>query len=154
MIEGENPKHIPDGEIMIRSSDYPDLVSGLQLTLANYSQVGPGSQGPGEASGKGPIVHPDSKPPARDPRLGNLENSRPDLPTLADQRIVHIDPFRREVFAKFAGCQRSTELLFPPACVFHRVCVNRFIGSTVCLAICLIVSIEIYTSSRDRTQRR
>jgi hypothetical protein len=45
------------------------------------------------------IVHPNPKAPTRYPRLGNLKNSGGDLPTLSDERIVHLDPFRRERFS-------------------------------------------------------
>ena len=99
---------------MIGSLDYPDLISGAYIALDDYSQVRPGAQRLGEAARKHLVVHPNSKPPARYPRLGNLKNSGPDLPTLSDERIVHLDPFGREVFAKLTVCERSADLLFPP----------------------------------------
>jgi hypothetical protein len=46
---------------------------------------------------------------------------------------------------------RAAQLLFPPPCVFNRVCVEHFIGSPVYLAICLIVSDKVYTSDGDPT---
>jgi hypothetical protein len=92
-ITGVDAKYISDGEIMIGSLDYPDLVSGAHITLDYYSQVSPGSQRLGETARKHLIVHPHSQPPARYPRLGNLNNSGPDLPTLSDERIVHLDPY-------------------------------------------------------------
>src|SRR5262249_35020868 len=84
----------------------------------------------------------------------NLKNSGPDLPTLSDQRIVHFDPFRREVFAKFTVCKRSADLLLPPPYVFGGVCVDCFIGSPVCLAIRLAVSGKIDASGCDPTHDR
>jgi hypothetical protein len=153
-ITGVDAKYISDGEIMIGSLDYPDLISGAHITLDDYSQVSPGSQRLGEAARKHLIVHTDSKPPARYARLGNLKNSGPDLPTLSDERIVHLDPLRREVFAKVTVRKRSTDLLCPPPYIFDGVCVDRFIGSAVCLAIRLVVSVKIYTSGCDPTDGR
>src|SRR6266851_10461708 len=111
---------------MIRSLDYPDLISGAHIPFDDYSKVSPRSNRYGEAARKQVIVHPNSKPPARYPRLGNLNNSGPDLPTLSDERIVHLDPFRREVFAKLTECKRSAALLFPPPYVFDGVYVDHF----------------------------
>jgi hypothetical protein len=153
-ITGVDAKYISDGEIMIGSLDYPDLISGAHIALDDYSQVSPRSQRPGEAARKHLIVHPNSQPPARYPRLGNLKNGGPDLPTLSDERIVHLDPFGSEVFAKLTVCKRSTDLLFPPPYVFDGVGVDRFIGSPVCLAIGLVVSGKVYTSGCDPTDGR
>jgi hypothetical protein len=146
---GVDAKCIPDAEIVIGSLDYPDLVSGAHITLDDYSQVSPGSQRLGKAARKRLIVHPNSKPPARYPRLRNLKNGGSDLPTLSDERIVHLDPLRREVFAKLTVCKRSADLLFPPPYVFHGVGVDRFIGSPVCPAIRLVVSGKVYATGCD-----
>jgi len=134
---------------MAGSLDYPDLVSGAHTPLDDDSQVSARSHRLGEAARKGPIIHPNSKSPARDPRLGNLKDSGPDLPTLSDERVVHLDAFRREVFAKLAVGKRSADLLFPPPGVFDGVCVDRFIGPPMCFSIRLVVSVEIYPSSGD-----
>src|SRR5215510_1489413 len=154
VITSVDAKHSSDGESMIGSLDYPNLISGAHLTLDDYSQVCPGSQRLGEAARKPCIVHPHAKPPARYPRLGHLKNRGPDLPALSDERSVHRDPFRREVFAKLTVCQRSADLLLPPPYVFAGVGVDGFIGSAVCLAIRLLVSGKIYTSGCDPTDGR
>src|SRR5262249_62216494 len=99
-------------------------------------------------------VHPTPKPPAGSPRLRNLNNRRPDLPTVSDKRIVPLDAFSREVLPNLAVSERSSDLLSPPSHVFDGVCVDRFIGSAVCLAIGLLVSLKIYTPSCDPTGRR
>jgi len=150
-ITGVDAGHIPDGEVMTGSLDYPDLVSGAHTPLDDDSQVSAGSHRPGEAARKDRIVHPNSKSPARDPRLGNLENSRPDLPTLSHKRFVHLDSLRREVFAKLAVGKRSADLLLPPAGVFDSVRVNHFVGSAMCLAVRLIVAGKVHTSDGDPT---
>ena len=90
---------------MIGSLDYPDLVSGPHITLDDDSEVRPGSRRLGESARKRLIVHPNSKSPARNSRLGNLKNNSSDLPALSDERIVHLHPFRCEVFAKLAVCK-------------------------------------------------
>jgi len=152
-ITGVDAKYIADGEIMIGSLDYPDLISSAYITLDDYSQVRPGSQRLGEAARKHLIVHPNSKPPARYARLRHLKHSSPDLPPLSDERIVHLDPFGREVFAKLTVCKRSADLLFPPPYVFDGVGVDRFIGSPVCLAIRLVVSVKIPPGLRSDRRR-
>src|SRR5262249_7104684 len=77
-------KYISDAEIMIGSFHYRDLISSPHVTLGHYSEISPGSQRFREAARKQLIVHPNSKPPARYSRLGNLKNGRPDPPTLSD----------------------------------------------------------------------
>jgi hypothetical protein len=103
VITGVDAKYISDSEIVIGPLDHVDLISGPDITLDDYSEVSPGSQGRSEAARKRLIVHPNTKPPARYSRLGNLKNNGPDLPALSDERIVHLNPFRREVFAKLTA---------------------------------------------------
>ena len=153
-ITGVDAKDVSDGEIMSGSLDYPDLISGPNVTLDHDSEVRPGSQRVSEAARKRLIVHPDSKPPARDARLGNLKNRRPDLPTLSHERIVHVNPCCREIFAKLTVGKRPANLLFPPACVLDGVGVERFIGPPVRLAIRLVISGKIDTSRCDPTDGR
>src|SRR4029453_1834310 len=47
-IMGVDAKYISNGEIMIGSLDYPDLISGTHITLDDYPQVSSGSQRLGE----------------------------------------------------------------------------------------------------------
>src|SRR5262249_3964424 len=149
VITGVDAKYVPNGETMIGPLDDPDLISGPHIALDDNSQIRPGPQRLGEAARKPLVVHPDSKPPARDPRLGYLKHRGPDLPPLSDERLVQLNPFRREIFPKLTGCKRSADLLFPPPCGFDGVCVDCFIGPPVCLAIRLVVSGKIDTSGRD-----
>src|SRR5262249_17132621 len=97
-ITGVDAKYIADGETMIGPLDHPDLIPGPHLALDDDSEVRPGPQRRGEAARKRLIVHPNSKPPARDSRLGNLKDNGSDLPTLSDERLVPLNPFGREVF--------------------------------------------------------
>jgi hypothetical protein len=150
-VTSVDPKHVSDGEIVIRSLDYPNLIPGPDITLDDYSEVSPRSQSGGETAREHLIVHPNAQPPTRYSRLGNLDNHGADLPTLSDERIVYPNPFCRDVLAELTVCERSANLLFPPPCVFNRVCVEHFIWSPVCLAICLIVSDKVYTSDGNPT---
>jgi hypothetical protein len=100
------------------------------------------------------IIYANSKPPARDSWLGNLENRSADLPALADERFIHLNPFGGEILAKLAVFKRSADLLLPPPCVFDGVCVDHFVGSAMCLAVCLIVAGKVHTSDRDPTDGR
>src|SRR5262249_1165353 len=92
------------------------------------------------------IAHPDSKPPTRDSRLGYLKHRGADLPALADERVIHVNTFGGEIFAQFAVREWSADLVLPPPCVFDGVCVDHLVGSTVCLAIRLVVAREVHTS--------
>ena len=87
---------------MIGSLGYPDLISGAHIALDDDSQVRPRPHRLGEAAWKPRIVHPDSKPPARDTRFGYLKYGGADLPTLANECVVHRNSFRREIFPKLA----------------------------------------------------
>jgi len=153
-ITGVDAEYMSNGEIMIGSLDDPDLISGPHITFDDDSQISPGSRRLGEAARKQLIIHPNSQPPARDSRLGNLENRRPDLPTLSNERLVRLDPFCREILAKFTVSKRSAHLLFPPPCVFDGVCVDHLVGSPMRFSIRLGVSIEIDASSGDPTADR
>src|SRR5215469_16364501 len=95
-------KDISDGEVVVRLLQEPDLVSGAHVALDDDSEIGAGSQRFGEAAWERLVVHPDPKPPTRDSRLGNLENRAPDLPPLADERVVELHPFRGQVLSELA----------------------------------------------------
>src|SRR5262245_11302 len=139
---------------MIRSLNDPDLISGTHIPLDDYSQVRPGSQGLSEAARKHLVIHPNSKPPARYPRLRNLKKGSPDLPTFSYKRIVDLEAFSGKVLPKLTVRKGSADLLFPPSYVFDGVCVDCFIGSPVSVAIRLLVSLKIYTLSCDSTADR
>src|SRR5437868_11862484 len=106
-------KDISDGEVMIRLLHDSDLVSGAQIALDDDSEIGTGSQRLAEAAWKRFVVHPDSEPPTRDSRLGNLENRTPDLPTPSVQRAVDPHPLLRYVLSDPAARLRCACLSFP-----------------------------------------
>src|SRR5439155_1142595 len=145
-ITGVDAKHVPDGEIVPRSLDDPDIISRTYVALDDDSEVRPWPQCLGEAARKHLVVHPHAKPPARNPRLGHLENRCSYLPTLSDERVVDLDPFRREIFAELTVSKRATDVSFPPARVLDRVRVHCFVGSPVRSAIGLLVAGEIHTA--------
>src|SRR6266849_362441 len=147
-------KDIPDGEVVIRPFQDPDLVSGAHIALDDDPEVGTGSQRLAEAARKGLVVHPDSEPPTRDSRLGNLEKGAPDLPALADERVVELDPFGGQVLSELAVRERTPDLPFPPALVLHRVGIDSLVESAVCLQIRLLVAREIDAPSGDPSAHR
>src|ERR1700682_2123081 len=147
-------KYIADGDVVIGPLDNSDPILCANIALDDDSQVRPGSKSLAKMARKRVVLHPGCKTPAGYPRLGDLENGRSDLPTLSNQRVVHLDSLGGEVFAKLAVCKRSTELLLPRPCVFDRIRVDRFIGSPVRLAIRLVVSGEVHASSGDPTNDR
>jgi hypothetical protein len=153
-IAGVDAKDVSDGEIMIGPFDYVDLIAGPNITLGDQSKVSPRPQCLGEAARKRLVVHPDAKPPARNSRLGNLKDNSSDLPALADERIIHLNPVCREVLAKLAVGKRSADFLFPPLRVFIRVGVDDFVGPPVRLAIGLVVSGQIHSLYCNATDNR
>src|SRR5512143_1433932 len=153
-ITGVDAKDVANGEIGIGLLDDPDFVVGADITLVDDTQVGAGAHGFGEAARKQLVIHANSKPPAGNTRLGNLENGSSDLPSLSDKGVVHGDSFRREVLSELAVRERPADLLLPPLSVFDGICVDRLVGTPVCAPICLIVSGQIDASGRDPAARR
>jgi hypothetical protein len=95
------------------------------------------------------IVHPNAKPPTRDPGLRYLNNRGPNLPALSDEGIVHLDPFSREVFAELPVGQCPADFSFPPTDIFDGEGVDRLVGPSVCQSIRLVVSGKVDTSDCD-----
>src|SRR5882672_7528849 len=147
-------KDLSDGEVVIRLLHDPDLVSGAHVALDDDSEIGAGSQRLAEAAWKRFVVHPDSEPPTRDSRLGNLENRAPDLPTLADERVVELDPFRGQILSELAVRERAADLPLPPALVLHRIRIDGLVEAAVCLEIRLAIAHEIDAPSRDPCTNR
>jgi hypothetical protein len=134
---------------MVGPLDHADRIARLQLPLDDDAQVRPGPQRLGEAPREQLVVHADAKSPARDPRLGNLQDHAPDLPALADQGRVHVHAFGREVLAELAVGERSADRLLPPARVLDGVGVDRLVGPAVGLAIRLVVAGQVHPAGRD-----
>src|SRR5262249_18040633 len=141
-------------ENMIWSLDDINLVSGSHIPLRDESEEGSRPQRLGEAARKHFIIHPNSKPPARDSRLGHLKNSGADPPTLADETVVHLNPFGGEILANLAVSKGSADLLLPPPSVFDGVRVDHLIGSAMRRAVRLVVARKVHTSDCDPTSNR
>src|SRR5262249_9069872 len=60
-------------------------------------------------------------------RFGYFKYAGADRPTLANERVVHRDSFRREIFPELAVLKRSAKLLFPPPQIFYGVRIHRFV---------------------------
>ena len=153
-ISSINSKYVPNRETVLRSFDDPDLIFSADRALNDDTQVCPGSQRFGKSADKSLIVHPNSQPPARDPRFGYFKYAGADRPTLADKRVVHRDSFRREIFPELAVLKRSAKLLFPPPHIFYGVSIHRFVGPPVRFTIGLIVSFKIDASGRNTAGNR
>src|SRR5919108_988663 len=108
-ISSVNSKYVSNRQIVCRSFDDPDLISSADRAFNDDAQVCPGSQRFGKTAHKSLIVHPNSKPPARNPRFGHFKHSGADPPTLANERVVHRDSLRRKIFSKLAILKRSAE---------------------------------------------
>ena len=139
---------------MIRPVRHADLIARADITLDDYSQVCPGTQFCGKAPRKIFVAHTHAEAPAWNARLGHFEERGPDLPLLADARIIYVDPLGGEILAKDAKLERAAELRFPPSKVLDGVRVHGFVWPPVRLAICLGVSVEVDTSHGDATLDR
>jgi hypothetical protein len=153
-ISSVDSKYVSNRQIVIRPFDDPDLISSGNRALDDDAQICSGSQRFGKSAHKSLIVHPNSKPPARDPWFGYFKYGGADRPTLANERMVHPYSFRREIFPKLAVLKRSAELFLPPPHVFYSVCIHRLIRPSVRFAIGLIVSFKIYPPGRDTAGNR
>src|SRR5213592_1241709 len=100
------------------------------------------------------IVHTDAEPPAGHAGFGDLEQRGPDLPALADERPVHVEPLRGQVLAELRDRQRSAELALPPPRIFDRIGVDGLVDASVRLPVSLIVALEIHASGGNPTDDR
>ena len=89
---------ISDRQIVKRLANHADLIPGAQIALDDDSQVSPGSLRVYKTAHKPPILHPYPKSPTGYSRLRDLKNGASDLPSLSDERIIHLDISRRKVF--------------------------------------------------------
>src|SRR5258706_1511563 len=123
-ISSVNSKYVSNRQIVRRSFDDPDLISSADRALNDDAQVCPGSQRLGETAHKPLIVHSNSKPPARDPRLGYFKHGGADRPMFTNERHVHRDSFPGQIFPKLTVLQRSAGFFFPPTQMFPVVNVD------------------------------
>src|SRR5262249_37578066 len=124
---------------------------GGHRTLGKDPQIRSGTYRIGEASDEAHIVHPDAEPPAGYAGFGDLEQRGPDLPALAHESPVDVDPLRGQVLAELRDRQRSAELALPPPQIFDRIGVDGLVGASVRLPVSLIVALEIHASGGNAT---
>jgi hypothetical protein len=98
------------------------------------------------------LFHNDDGPPTPC-LLVTLFGASNELPLARAQGAPEARPRRRQA-GRLAVHERSAELLFPPPDVLDGVGVDRSVGSTMCLTIALIVSVEIDASCRDPARHR
>src|ERR1044071_1604629 len=142
-------KDVSDRHGVRRLLQDADRVAHAELALADDAEVGAGAKRLGEAPDEMLIVHARAQAPARDARLGDFQNDAADLPALADERGVDVDPLGREVLAEAAVGNRTRFLALPPAQVFERVGVDRLVIPAVRLAVGLVVAGEVDAARRD-----
>src|SRR6185369_8046857 len=114
------PFHHADRHAVARRRDHRDRVTGSDLALPDDPEVGARTGGRGEPPGKARIAHADAELVARDPRLDDLQDRRPDLPRLTDDRRGQIETRRRQVLAERAGPYRVAQLIGPPREILGR----------------------------------
>jgi len=102
---GEDPEHVADSQIMVRSVNNSHIVALPYITLAENPKIGPGSAGFGKATRKQLIVHPHRESPAGYPRFRYLEQGASNLPSLSDDGIRDVNAVRREVLAELSMLQ-------------------------------------------------
>src|SRR5262245_11143459 len=117
-ITGVDAKHVADADSVVRTFNHANLVPRAEEALDKDSQIRSGTQRLREAPDEAFVVHPDAEPPARHARLRDLEDAGPDLPALADEGLVHVDPFGRQVLAELPILERSAH--FPTTARLRR----------------------------------
>src|SRR5262249_17096225 len=145
-VDAEN---VADGEVVVGLRDDLDRVAGAHVSLDDDPHVGAGAQRFGEGADERGVVHPHTQPPARDTRLGDLEDGGADRPPLADERVVDVHALGREVLAELRRCKRAPDLRLPPARVLGGVGVDGLVRTAVGLAVRLVIAGEIHAASGD-----
>ena len=78
-------------------------------------------------------VHPERA--ARDPRTRHFQHRLTDLPARADDRVIHVEPDRREVLAEHAVIELPAQLPAPPVHFLARHGIHRLIVAAVVFAV-------------------
>src|SRR5689334_15290023 len=106
---------IADGEIVVRLTDDAERVAGADVAFDDDAEISAGALRVREAPHETRVLHAHAEAPAGDARLGDFEDRAADAPTLADERIVDLNAFGREIFAEAAEGNRPAGLALPPA---------------------------------------
>ncbi len=132
--------------------DHDGVARGDHARLHD-AQVRPGTAGRREAAGEVVVAHADAELVTGLARLGDLEDSRPDPPPVADAGLVEIEADGGEVLAEHArpergrdGCARAR----PPVVVLGRVGVHGLVGAAVDAPVGLVVAMEVHALDGDR----
>ena len=81
---------------------FDHVVARADVALLEHAEVEAGTAVGHEERSHARLVHPDPDPVTRDPRLGDLEERRPDAVPVADADLVVAEPLDREVLAELA----------------------------------------------------
>ncbi len=130
-----------------------DLVAGLDGTLVTNSEVEAGTAVAGEQRGHARLVHADSEPVARHPRLRDLEQGGADAVLVADAHLVVTEPVHREVLTELAEDEIvALQLIAPVAVRVELIDVHGTMLTSVPGAIALAVPVDIQPSDPARTR--
>ena len=100
------------------------------------------------------VAHPQAELEAREPRLDDLEQRRPDPPALADERARDVDALGGQVLAERGGAERAAELVLPAPDLLDRVRVDRLVRAAVHGPVGLVVAVEVDAADGDAARDR
>src|SRR5262249_38063295 len=119
-----------------------DRVAGADGARLEHPEIRPGP--PHRRESLDPVLFADERPKrrARNSRARDLENDAADMPLLADDGAVHVEPCRRQVLAEDARAKLAPKRAFPVVQVFARKCIDGLIDAAVVTPIGLLVALE------------
>ncbi len=132
--------------------DLDDVVTGLDRTFFEDSEVEAGTTVAGEQRGHAGLVHADPDPVARHPWLRDLEQRGADAIAVADAHLVVVEPVDGEVLTELAEDEVvAVELLAPIAVRVELVHVHGALLAPVPGEIALAVAVDVQPSDQTRT---
>src|SRR6185436_69200 len=139
---------VADGEPVLGLVAHANLVAGADLALLDDAEVGARLARGREVDGERCVLHARAELPARNARLGDLEDGAADLPELADHGARDVHSRHRQVLAEVAVLELAAELPLPPGGVFARVRIDRLVGPAVHLPVGLVVAGDVDSPHR------
>src|SRR5262249_43359523 len=125
-----------------------DLVSGLDLTLADDTHVEPRSVVADQEGGQFGLTQAHADPVAGDPGLGDLELGFADVVPVADAHVVVGQAVDREVLAELAVAEVvPAEVLLPVPVRLDLVDQDRPLLSAVPVGVALAVPVDVETAN-------
>ncbi len=145
-VDGRNRHPLTPGR------DLDDVVAGLHRTFFEDPEVEAGATVTGEQRRHARLVHANTDPVARHPRLRDLEQRRADAVTVADAHLVVGEPVDREVLTELAEDEVvPVELLAPITVRVELIHVHGALLAAVAREIALAVAVDVQPSDQTRT---